>query len=479
MSKFKTVALLYFFGEKMKENTTVSIGSLALIDKVDCEFGFFRRVFSGLSGRAKNLVPSTKLFIYNRLSECFATNRLREGYSAELFELLRFTKIPSDRSLYRDLERVGKKHQFILERYQKFIQEEKLVADKQFMDFSSSYFEGEAHAFGEYGYSRDGQPGKKQLTFGVCSGINGIPCALTIQKGNVQDKAHFRFMLKTSEAVLEKDSLLIFDTGGNTKENKCLVREKRFHYLTLKAKKVGPYKKMLERYHQGIKIEVVINDVSYQCVKTIVDDEINYIFFCEQLKQDHLALKERKFKRELERNRRVLKKTKSGKDIDEFITEEGIITTKGSLQKTLESIENPRINGLEGFFILESSLNVEPERAIALYKDKDKAEKLFRSIKEGTELRPIRHWSNDAIIGYILVIFLTNFFVNLTLLRAQNAVVKNTKLLEKYLRKLTLVIIYPPTGFKFSILANICPEITSILGNFIEKYRDKSLPLRW
>ncbi len=102
----------------MKENTTVSIGSLALIDKVDCEYQFFPRVFGGLIGRAKNLVSSTKLFIVNRLGECFAMNRLRTGYSEELFQLLRFKNVPSDRSLYRDLERIGKKNQFILERYQ-------------------------------------------------------------------------------------------------------------------------------------------------------------------------------------------------------------------------------------------------------------------------------------------------------------------------------------------------------------------------
>ena len=124
-------------------------------------------------------------------------------------------------------------------------------------------------------------------------------------------------------------------------------------------------------------------------------------------------------------------------------------------------------------------MNIESERALALYKDKDKAEKLFRSIKEGTELRPMRHWSADAIIGYVLIIFLTNFLINLTLLRAKHTVVKNTKLLKKYLRKLTLVIIYPPTGFKFQILTNICPEITTILGDFTKKYEDKSLKLRW
>ena len=463
----------------MKDNVTVSIGSLALIEKVDENLQFFLRLLGRIGGRAKSLVPSAKLFIYNRLTECFAINHLRSGYSAELFSLLKFTKLPSDRTLYRNLERLGKNHLFILCRYQELIHDEQLVAQAQFFDFSSSYFEGKAEAFGALGYSRDGQPGKKQLTFGLATGINGIPSALTIQKGNVQDKAHFRFMLKASEAVLEEKSLLVFDTGGNTKENKRLVQEKSFHYLTLKPKKIGPYKKAIEFFKSNAAVTVAINDASYLSVKRKVNEEVEYIFFCEQLKEGQLELKQSRFRRELEKNNRVLKKTKEGKEIDAFLTEEGVVTTKGSLQKTLDAIENPRVNGLEGFFILESSLDVEPLHALSLYKDKDKSEKLFRGIKEGTELRPMRHWSRNAIIGYILVIFLTNFLINLTLLRAREPVVKNAKLLKKYLRKLTLAVIYPPSGFKFSVLANICPEITSILGDFIEKYRDKTLPMRW
>ena len=463
----------------MKTNTAVTIGNLALIEKVNVEYQFFPRIFSGIGGKAKNLISSTKLLIYNRLDECFSINQIINGYSSELFELLKFKKILSDRTLYRDLARIGKNHTFLLGNYQKFISEEKLVADKQFIDFSSTYFEGNTAAFAEYGYSRDHQPGKKQLTFGICTGINGIPAALTIQNGNVQDKKHFQFMLKTSEAVLPEGSLLIFDTGGNTKENKRQILEKKFHYLTLKAKKVGVYKKAIEKYNHGTKVEVIINNISYFCVKYKEDNEVNYIFFSEKSKHEQLALKEHKFKRTLEKNKTILKKTKAGKEIDEFLTEEGTVTTKGILQTTLDEIKNPYLNGLEGFFILESDLDIEPERALALYKDKDKAEKLFRSIKEGTELRPMRHWSKDAIIGYILVIFLTNFLINLTLLRARDTVVKNTKLLKKYLRKLTLVIIYPPTGFKFQILANICPKITGILGDFIEKYVDKTLPMRW
>ena len=468
------------FGDKMKTNVAVNIGSLALIEKVDAEYQFFSRIFGNVGGKAKNLVSSTKLFIYNKLGESFSINKIISGYSPELFELMKFTKAPKERTLYRNLNRIGKNHTLLLEKYQELICDENLVADKQFMDFSSSYFEGKgAEELGTLGYSRDNQPGKKQLTFGISTGINSIPTALTIQKGNVQDKEHFRFMLKSSEAVLKENSLLIFDTGGNTKENKRLVREKKFHYLTLKAKKRTPYKKAIEIFNAGTKTTFKINEVEYSVLKYTVDEEVNYIFFSQKLKELQLALKERNFKRELNKNKIVLKKTKAGKDIDEFLTEEGKIITKGILQTTLDEIKNPKITGLEGFFILESSLDIEPERALALYKDKDKAEKLFRSIKEGTELRPMRHWSKDAIIGYILVIFLTNFIINLTLLRAKEPVVKNTKLLKKYLRKLTLVIIYPPSGFKFSVLANVSSEIISILGDFIKKYREKEIPNRW
>jgi transposase len=438
--------LILFFGEKqMKTNTAVSIGSVALIEKVNGEFNFFNRIFECISGKARNLISSTKLFIYNRLDECFSLNQIISGYSPELFELLKFKTIPGDRTLYRDLSRLGKNHQFILEKYQKFIGEEKLVTDKQFIDFSSSYFEGKTAAFGALGYSRDHEPGKKQLTFWVSTGINSIPTALTIQNGNVQDKEHFRFMLKTSEAVLPKRSLLIFDTGGNTKENKRQVREKQFHYLTLKAKKVNVYKKAIEYFNNSTKVNVIINDVSYSCVTHKTDDETDYIFFSEKSKCEQLAIKERKFKKELEKNKTILKKTKEGKEINEFLTEDGIVTTKGILQTTLDEVKNPYLNGLEGFFILESDLVIEPERVLALYKDKDKAEKFFRSVKEGMELRPMRHWSKDAIVGYIVIIFLTNFLINLTLLRAKDSVIKNTKLLKKYLRKLTLVIIYPTT----------------------------------
>lgn len=96
-----------------------------------------------------------------------------------------------------------------------------------------------------------------------------------------------------------------------------------------------------------------------------------------------------------------------------------------------------------------------PQMVMEIYKDRDKAEKLIRDMKEGAEIRPIRHWSNNAVKGYLLIIFLTNALINLTLLGAKNNAVSNLKLLKKYLCNLTLTVVYPkmPSGLRF------CPTI--------------------
>lgn len=463
----------------MKQNVTFSIGNIAIIDKVNEKYQLFNKLFDNLGTKAKNIKNSAKLFCYNRLGDCVAINQLNEIYPEELFKQLSFKETPAERSFYRDLNRIGQRVPFFLERYQEIIKSNGLVSEKQFMDFSSSYFEGNKSKLGEFGYSRDHEPGKEQLTFGISTGINNIPTGLTIQKGNVQDKKHFKFMLKTVKYLLKEGSLLIFDCGGNTEKNKEKIKKLKFNYLTLKPKKKKTYKKYIEIFKKSKNQSVVINEIKYKFVKVNEGTETQYIFYSRGLFYDQNKKRDKKFKRELEKNEPKLIKVKKGKIIGSYISKDGYILAKGSIQKTLDEIKNPFITGLEGYFILESSVDDEPEKILKLYKDKDKAEKLIRNMKEGTELRPLRHWSTNALIGYLFIVFLTNCIINLTHFLANLPAVKNLKLLKKFLNNLTLTVIYPPNRFKFSVLSNISEEIKVILGDFIHKYEDKSLDLRW
>jgi transposase len=462
-----------------RKNVSFAIGNVVLIDKINHKFGFFNSLFGNIATKAKTLKQSAKLFVYNRLGRCVSINRLTSVYPKEVFEHLNFKEIPKDRTLYRNLERIGLYHKFIINRYQQLMQKKDLVSKEQFPDFSSSYFEGKKSGLGALGYSRDKKPGKEQLTFGVSIGRNNIPSALTIQRGNVQDKKHFRFMLNTVKKILDEGSVLIFDCGGNTKKNKEKIRKLKFHYLTLKAKKKKSYAKYLQLFNGWKKEIIAYKNKKYKCMKVIEGDEVKYIFYSKKLYKDQIRKRQKQFRKELEKNEGKLSKTKKGRALDTLISREGYIIAKGSLQKTLGNIENPFITGLEGYFILESSLDEEIYLILKLYKEKDKAEKLIRDMKEGTELRPIRHWSRLAIIGYLVIVFLTNCLINLTLFLAKNPLVKNVKLLKKYLNNLTLTVVYPKNRFRFSVLANISEEIKSILGDWLDKYRDKSLELRW
>lgn len=463
----------------MTNSVAFNIGNLAVIDKVDAYLGgYFERVFGGIEGRMKDFVPLVKLLVYNKLGTSVSANRVPD-YSNELCRMLGFKKLPKERSVYRAIERVGMGFAFVLQRHQEAIKEHGLVTKEQIIDFSSTYFEGKADLVGEYGYSRDGLPGKKQFVFGISTGINNIPTALTIQRGNVLDKKHFPFMLRTAGAILEPGSLLIFDCGANTKKNKQRIRKMGFNYLTLKQKKRGPYKAVINEFRKVKRPSFKLKDRTYQYAKFKHGDEYHYMYYSEKLYQDQIGIKRSKLTKELEKNERLYRRILKGKPLAKYPCKSGIIVAHGSLQKYIDDKYNPHITGIEGYFILESSVDASPKKILLLYKNRDKAEKLIRNIKEGTDLRPIRHWTPKAIRGYVLIVFLANFLINLTINQAKNPVAKNVKVLKKILMKLTVVVVYPQKGFRYHILANDTQEIRSILGNYIDKYHDKTLKLRW
>lgn len=252
-----------------------------------------------IGGRSRSFIPAVKLLISDKLNQSVSINKLLDFTPDELLKLFGFEDRISDRSLYRVLERVGENQPVIIERFQRWIQQKDLVDPTQFMDFSSSYFEGTHCPLGKRGYSRDNQPVKFQFTFGISVGLNNIPTMLTIQKGNVQDKTHMRSLIRLCSKVLPKESLLVFDCGGNTRENKRKIRKLKFHYLTVKVKKKGPYQKEIAVFHSGkdSRVSFVSNDRAYSCVKNQSGEEIRYIFFSKD-ERDQLSKKTDKLQRE-------------------------------------------------------------------------------------------------------------------------------------------------------------------------------------
>lgn len=207
--------------------------------------------------------------------------------------------------------------------------------------------------------------------------------------------------------------------------------------------------------------------------------EFLYIYFSKKLCEDQLHKKDSKFKKRMTKGDELIKKAKRHKAIQMFPSKEGWIGLYPEIQRSLADIHNPYITGIEGFFILESSLDAEPRKILELYKQRDVAEKFIRGMKEGGEIRPIRHWNKYAIIGALFICFLATAIINLTLNLCKDPDVKNFKLLKKYLGNLTLTVVYPQNAFRIRVVSNLSPPIRAVLGDFPLKYGDKNLNLRW
>jgi transposase len=463
------------------KSTTIPLGGIALLDKAEKDFGLLSGIFGGITKKAKDFEGRIRLLLYNRLTHGVSVHRILDTYPSDTFELLGIKRDPSERSLYRAVEQVGKCYPVLLEQYHAILKAHGLVDNSQLMDFSSTYFEGEKADLGTFGYSRDRRPDRKQIAFGISTGMNDVPTALTIQKGNTQDKKHMHFLLNVVKRVLKKGSLLIFDAGANTKTNKERIRKMKHHYLTLKAKKVKTYKRYIQSFWTEESLQQFkLKKHKYMCVKKKEGDEFLYIFFSPQLFKDQIRKKESKFKKQKAKGDKLLKKARrKHKAIKKYPSEKGWVELYPQLQATLKELDNPYITGIEGFFILESSVDAEPEKILSLYKARDKAEKFIRNLKEGVELRPIRHWSRWAIIGAVFLSFLANAIIHLTVRKKKNGPGKNVKLLKKFLINLTLTVIYPKNAFRVTVVSNISPPILDILGDFVHRYGDKNLDLRW
>jgi len=174
---------------------------------------------------------------------------------------------------------------------------------------------------------------------------------------------------------------------------------------------------------------------------------------------------------------RTWRKSKKERNLVSVITKDGYIILHGSIQKTLLRLVILFIMDWRDFFALESSVDDDPEKNSFLYKDRI-SEKFIRGLKDGLELRPIRHWSPLAVKGYLLLTFLTNFLVNLTLYLAKKPLVRDIRLLRKFLNNLDTYSRISSKYLQIYCTVQYFKRSDQYFRDIIKKYDDDSLKLR-
>ena len=460
------------------DNKTLSIGILLFVDAVYEKLGL-ERVFSPLKERGVDpntlvrMLVAYKLVENNSISKAAtwaAQPHIRDHYGVGPV---------SDQTFYRFLERMGPWLDLVMDGIQ-----DALFSRYDFpktdvnLDWTSITLHGTAAELGAYGYSRDHRPDKHQMVVGVAelAGRVNMPIGMTVRAGNVNDQVHFADTFAQVVTRLRRGSLVIFDKGASSQSNKELVRASGMHYLSSKKLNIADDKRIASFWKD---------------VPALVDEEkqiyglvfaklrsIDYLYYSTTLYERQMEsvrrrayamlLDARELQDAIDANKRPKKKYRCGPSGNCLITS---VTTYQTMLSEMTDDEAYRYalsrcaNGREGFFCLKSSVMLTLGEALYRYRKKDSIEKIFHSLKNEIEVKPVRCWKKERQIGVLLIGFLAQLFISLLRYEVPKAAHTCTKFIKKSLQKLTDTVVRAPSGATRHIFANFDELNSAILCN--------------
>ena len=432
------------------QNISFPIGTIHAVDRLYQVLNF-RNIFGKHKKNGIGINKLLEALISYKMSQNFSIKRAHEWINRdevlEIYDLKPF----SERTLYRVLETIGANREEIISDIQDI-----LFARYDFehtdinMDWTSIVLHGNEANLGKYGYSRDHRPDKKQITLGVSelSEPINVPIGLTIEPGNTNDQTHFEKTYLQVKDRLKKGSLVIFDKGANSLTNTAKIRADNLQYMTAKKLNKSDDKiiSRFEAYHP----QTIDAEKGVRGIKLEKPNSVNYLFFSKNLQKEQLESRARKILREINEAKAIQESIDSGKKLPKrfrinnlLIDVEYSIQTKlidMSEEEALELLKEKIITGREGFFCLKSSKNLTPAEALRMYRKKDSIEKIFNSLKNEIEIKPLRVWTDKSIYGALLIGFIAQLFISL--MRYEIAELKHTstKFIKKSLSDLTVTV---------------------------------------
>jgi transposase len=446
------------------KNICVPIGSMLAVQYFYEKLNFYD-IFSKHKSRGLDLNSLLIGLVSYKLTENFSIKEAGKWLNQEeILEILNLENF-HEKVLYRTLEILGRNKEEILSD----------ILDNMFLiygfeetdinlDWTSIVLHGTKSKLGKYGYSRDHRPDKLQITVGVSElkkPIN-VPIGITVNKGNVLDLQHFHETYNQVKSKLKKGSLIVFDKGANTIDNIKLIQEDKMTYLT-SMKLNASDDKIIENFSKD-KAELVDPQKRIYGIKIIKPNSIKYFYFSEALQEKQLEAKART----------ILKKLQEAKEIQEIIVKNKKLPKKFRInnelividysfrtkleelsdEEAIELLKSSIINGREGFFCLKSNKNLTLVKALEIYREKDSIEKIFNSLKNEIQIKPLRVWSDNSIYGAILLGFIAQLFISLMRYEFEDLKHISTKFIKKSLKNLTLTVKFKINGVKNYIFAN-------------------------
>jgi transposase len=436
-------------------------------------------LFSPLKKKGIDISTLIKALTAYKLSDNFSIKRahswLMQPETREYYDLPSFT----GKTLYRLLETLGENSACIISGLQ-----DRLFSRYQFehtdvnLDWTSLVLHGSASPLGKYGYSRDHRPDKQQITLGITELAHpiNVPIGVTVKAGNVNDVTHFRSTFLQSQKKLTEGSLIIFDKGAGSKQNLELIGACGHDYLT--AKKLNKSDdKIIKTFWQRNPVQLNHDGQTEKQgiygIKIVKPGSVTYFYFSEGLEAQNLDALSRKVYRQfmeaeviqecISRNKKLPKKIGIANPLVKITYSVQTKLVQMSEEEALAFLRERLNTGRGGFFALTSSRNLTLAEALERYRKKDSIEKIFHSLKNEIEIKPLRVWTENSIRGAILIGFLAQLFVSLVRYEVPEVQHVATKFIKYSLMNLTVTMMKGKEGGRRCLFSNFDALNTAIL----------------
>lgn len=446
------------------ENICFPIGTILAVKNKYDKLGF-SGVFDKYKKKGRDINSIIQSLLSYKLTENLSISKasdwINRGEVLEIFDLESF----EERTLFRTLETIGKNREEIISDIQdRLFQTYNFEHTDINLDWTSLVLYGDKSKLGKYGYSREHRPDKKQITVGISelSGPINIPIGITVNKGNLNDMKHFIDTYQQVKDRLKPGSLITFDKGAHSKKNIDIILADKMKYLTSKKLNKSDDKR-IKKFDKS-KAELIDPEKGVYGIKFTKPSSIDYFYFSENLQRDQLKSRARKALQKLKEAKEIQKSIDNNKNLPmKFRINNVLIDVSYSYQTKLEElsedealklVEKVIINGREGFFCIKSSEDLTLQQALQTYRKKDSIEKIFNSMKNEIEIKPVRVWTDDSIYGALIIGFLAQLFISLIRYEIKELKTTSTKFIKNSLMNLTVTVNYRINKSKMYIYAN-------------------------
>jgi transposase len=243
-------------------------------------------------------------------------------------------------------------------------------------------------------------------------------------------------------------------------------------YLTIRQINTSDEENRIKNFDKS-KTELIDAENGVYGIKYRKPSKYNYFYYSEKLRGEQIEAKLRKVERLFEeaqllqdcidRDRVLPKRYRINNPLVEckYYYQTKLKTMNEEAAK--EILRKASITGREGFFCLVSNKNLTLQEALAIYRQKDSIEKLFNSLKNEIEIRPIRVWSDRCVYGALIIVFLAQLFVSLIRFEHETLKHVSTKFIKIALMSLTLTVEFGKRASKRLIYSNFDPISQEIL----------------